>query len=272
MLGTIDSSGDTDFYEFWLNAGQSTTLAATGPNGNVGLGLFDANGNLLTLPSGATSPGPQSGRRVQQCLGPAHAQWKRQHQRVKSRPDRRRLRRGGQRLHDEHDRYRPRSQTSFDFQVHVSDQPSSRRVHLHDPGEQSPAPWAVAEAALGYYGIGNSIAIKFDYYNNAGEGTDSTGLFEDGAYPDVPAIDLSGTGVNISSGDLMNVAMSYNGSTLNVTITDLFTNASASQSYSVNIPAVVGSQNAFVGFTGGTGGLTSIPAILNWTYTPGLSN
>ena len=105
---------------------------------------------------------------------------------------------------------------------------------------------------LGYGGIGNSVAIKFDYYNNAGEGTDSTGLYTDGAHPMVPAIDLSGTGVNISSGDVMNVTMSYNGSTLNVTIADTFTGASASQSYAVNIPAVVGSAKAYVGFTGGT--------------------
>ena len=58
MLGTIDSSGDSDFYKFWLNQGQSTTLDATGLNGNVGLGLFDGNGNLLALPSGATYTGP----------------------------------------------------------------------------------------------------------------------------------------------------------------------------------------------------------------------
>ena len=30
VLGTIDASGDNDFYKFWLNAGQSTTLDATG--------------------------------------------------------------------------------------------------------------------------------------------------------------------------------------------------------------------------------------------------
>ena len=148
------------------------------------------------------------------------------------------------------------------------DLPARRRLHVHDPGEQSEGP-GDGGGDLGYGGIGNSVAIKFDYYNNAGEGDDSTGLFTDGADPYVPAIDLTGTGVNISSGDPMNVTMNYNGSTLNVTITDLDTFASASQSYSVNIPSIVGSPTAYVGFTGGTGGLTSIPAILNWTYTPG---
>ena len=40
----------------------------------------------------------------------------------------------------------------------------------------------------------------------------------------------------------MNVAMSYDGTTLNVTITDTSTLASATQSYTVNIPAIGGRQ------------------------------
>ena len=128
-----------------------------------------------------------------------------------------------------------------------------------------------ATGDLGYGGIGNSVAIKFDYFDNAGEGGPIRQALFDRMVRDplcVPAIDLTGTGVNISSGDVMTVAMNYDGSTLNVTISDTQTGESASQSYSVNIPSIVGSQTAFVGFTGGTGGLTSIPAILNWTYTP----
>ena len=35
-------------------------------------------------------------------------------------------------------------------------------------------------------GIAKSVAIKFDFYNNAGEGTDSTGLYINGAAPTVP--------------------------------------------------------------------------------------
>ena len=42
------------YYKFFLNAGQSTTLAAAGLNGGqVSLGLFDGSGNLLALPSQA---------------------------------------------------------------------------------------------------------------------------------------------------------------------------------------------------------------------------
>src|SRR6202035_820322 len=36
---------------------------------------------------------------------------------------------------------------------------------------------------LGYGTIGKSVAVKFDLYNNAGEGTDSTGLYLNGPDP-----------------------------------------------------------------------------------------
>jgi fibronectin type 3 domain-containing protein len=121
---------------------------------------------------------------------------------------------------------------------------------------------------LGYGGIPNSVAVKFDLYDNAGEGTDSTGEYTDGASPFTPAIDLSGTGIDLHSGDVFQVAMGYDGTTLNVTITDTSTKASASQSYTVNIPQVIGSNIGYVGFTGGTGGLAAVQDIQTWDYAP----
>jgi hypothetical protein len=120
---------------------------------------------------------------------------------------------------------------------------------------------------LGYQGIPSSVAVKFDLYNNAGEGTDSTGLYTDGAAPSVPATDMTSSGVNLHSGDTMAVQIVYNGTTLAMTITDTVTNASFSTSWSINIPATVGADTAYVGFTGGTGGLTAIQKILSWSYS-----
>src|SRR5262249_41114802 len=117
-------------------------------------------------------------------------------------------------------------------------------------------------------GIPKSVAVKFDLYNNSGEGTDSTGEYTDGAAPTKPAIDLSPTGINLHSGDVFQVVMSYDGTTLKVTITDTTTKASASQAYAVNIPQVIGSNTGYVGFTGGTGGLTAVQNILTWAYSP----
>ncbi len=123
--------------------------------------------------------------------------------------------------------------------------------------------------ALGYQGIGNSVAVKFDIYNNAGEGTDSTGLYTDGAMPTVPAVDMTSSGVSLVSGDVMNVQLSYNGSTLTMTITDASTLKSFTTSWPVNIPTTVGSTTAYVGFTAGTGGLSATQQVLNWTYSTG---
>ena len=114
--------------------------------------------------------------------------------------------------------------------------------------------------------IGSSIAVKFDIYSNEGEGSDSTGLYKDGASPEQPSIDLSATGIQLSGGDAFHAHMVYDGATLHVTITDNVTKASASQSYTVDIPSIVGGTKAYVGFTGGSGGLTAIQDILDWVF------
>src|SRR5208283_785494 len=64
---------------------------------------------------------------------------------------------------------------------------------------------------LGYAGIPNSVAIKFDLYSNKGEGPNSTGLYTDGASPALPAINLTGTGINLHSGNYINVTLTYDG-------------------------------------------------------------
>jgi hypothetical protein len=116
--------------------------------------------------------------------------------------------------------------------------------------------------------IGHSVAVKFDLFNNSGEGVDSTGLYTNGADPTTPATDLSGSGIDMHSGHVFTVSMSYDGTTLTVTITDTTTGASATQTYAVNIPQTVGGGLAYVGFTGGTGGLTATQDITAWTFTP----
>ncbi|HEV3081337.1 MAG TPA: fibronectin type III domain-containing protein [Gemmataceae bacterium] len=131
-----------------------------------------------------------------------------------------------------------------------------------------PTALGASGGGLGYAGIAKSVAVKFDLYNNAGEGADSTGEYTNGASPTVPAIDLSATGINLHSGDVFQVVMGYDGTTLDVTITDTSTKVSVSQAYTVNIPQVIGSDTGYVGFTGGTGGATAVQNILTWVYSP----
>jgi hypothetical protein len=111
------------------------------------------------------------------------------------------------------------------------------------------------------------VAVKFDLYNNSGEGNNSTGLYNDGASPTVPATTLGG-GVNLHSGDIFQVQMTYDGTTLTMTITDTTTPADTfTTSWPINIPSTVGANTALVGFTGGTGGQTAIQEIATWSYS-----
>src|SRR5882724_825943 len=136
----------------------------------------------------------------------------------------------------------------------------------------SPSALGAGGGSLGYGpnsssgGIGNSVAVKFDLYSNAGEGPDSTGLYTNGSSPTLPSIDMTGSGINLHSGHVMSAHLAYDGSILTLIITDTSTNASFRTTSSVNIPSIVGGNSAYVGFTGGTGGLTATQDILTWRY------
>lgn len=117
-------------------------------------------------------------------------------------------------------------------------------------------------------GIGNSVAVKFDFYSDAGEGTDSTGLYVNGASPTTSAVNMTNSGVSLRLGDVFIVHMTYDGTTLTMTITDANNSTETfTTHWTINIPGTVGSNTAYVGFTGSTGTLTATQEILNWTYT-----
>jgi hypothetical protein len=123
--------------------------------------------------------------------------------------------------------------------------------------------------SAGTASIPKSVAVKFDLYNNSGEGTNSTGIYTNGNSPTVPATTLAG-GIDLHSGKVYQVQMTYDGTTLSMTITDVVSPTSTfTTSFPINIPATVGGSTAFVGFTGGTGGLTATQEILNWTFNSG---
>jgi CubicO group peptidase (beta-lactamase class C family) len=166
--------------------------------------------------------------------------------------------------------------TQFSFQLQGTTNPGADGFTFCIQGVV-PTALGLSGGGLGYGtdapgdsgGIANSVTVKFKLYSTIGEGNDSTGLLTNGEPPTTTnSIDLSNTGINLNSGDDFNVTMTYDGTTLNVTITDTVTQATASQSYAVNIPSLVGGNTAFVGFTGGTGGLTAVQKILNWSYSP----
>jgi hypothetical protein len=135
---------------------------------------------------------------------------------------------------------------------------------------QGNSPGAVGAwgGGLGYTGMPASLAIAFDVLGNSGQGPNTTAMYVNGTVRTVPTTNLSAAGINLSSGHIFNVQLTYNGTTLTVVTTDTATNASATQVYTIDIPAIIGGLTAYAGFTGGTGGATAIQDILNWSYTP----
>src|SRR5262249_53031329 len=116
-------------------------------------------------------------------------------------------------------------------------------------------------------------AVKFDIYDNAGEGDNSTGLFSDGRSPTVPEtgsgdvlVRLDPDVIDLKSTHPFRVDMAYDGVFLAVTITDTVTKASDTQVYLLALGWKVGSNVAYVGFTGGTGGLTAIQEVSSWVF------
>jgi outer membrane protein assembly factor BamB len=119
---------------------------------------------------------------------------------------------------------------------------------------------------IGFEGVSKSVGVKFDLY---GKDANTTGLCLDGARP-MPdsAISLKGSKIDLKSGHVFKVAMAYDGTDLEVKITDAETQASDTQRYPVDIPNCVNGPTAFVGFTASSGNLTAVQEVLNWSYTP----
>ena len=65
----------------------------------------------------------------------------------------------------------------------------------------------------------------------------------------------------------MHAYLVYDGSNLTMTLVDTATNGTATKVFPVNIPGAVGGNTAYVGFTGGTGNLTTTQGVLSWTYS-----
>src|SRR5262249_27539430 len=132
--------------------------------------------------------------------------------------------------------------------------------------------------ALAYQGIGRSVAIKFDVFDNEGETANSTGLFLNGDFPGLPHgpndvnIALDPANVNLRSQSVKTITLTYDG--VNHILTETIhdpapgqtNNGDFTTTYNVDIAAMLGVDTANVGFTGGTGGLFSLQDVLNWTY------
>ncbi|HZM05896.1 MAG TPA: immunoglobulin domain-containing protein, partial [Candidatus Saccharimonadales bacterium] len=118
--------------------------------------------------------------------------------------------------------------------------------------------------AIGFVGIANSVALEFNIYTST---ANTVGMALDpGTAPVAGPYSTPGS-VNIASGHPIGVSVQYLGSFLSVTLTDSVASVSFSTNIPVNITNVVGSNTAYVGFTGAAGGVASTQTVSGFFFT-----
>jgi hypothetical protein len=126
---------------------------------------------------------------------------------------------------------------------------------------QGPTALGFDGGGLGMAGISPSAAVEFNVYSLHVVGTN----FETDGANSMNYISTSP--VDLASGDPIAVSLTYNGSVLTEKLTDLTTSATFQTSYTTNLASVLGGTTAFVGFTGGTGGGTSVQVISDFAFS-----
>jgi hypothetical protein len=116
-----------------------------------------------------------------------------------------------------------------------------------------------------------SVALEFNLYDGATVFDDEPNyisLNTNGYLGDTGTGSLLSTSpVLFSSGDPISVSVIYSNQIASLVMEDPNTGESFSNSLPINIPAVLGSNLAYVGFTGGDGASTSIQQISNFAFT-----
>jgi hypothetical protein len=124
-----------------------------------------------------------------------------------------------------------------------------------------------AGGGIGYQGIANSLGVEFDTYNNGEISGNHVGVDENGGLQDFGAV---AEPTRFNSGDIWNAWIDYNGvaDQLEVrwSLTPVRPAASMLTLGGIDLPSILGSTNAFVGFTAATGAGYNDQDILNWQF------
>jgi hypothetical protein len=121
--------------------------------------------------------------------------------------------------------------------------------------------------SIGYSGITPSVALAMNIYNPNTRGINLlqngvTPVAGAGAYAPILPVDIGNTANPIQ------VNIIYSGGNVSATFRDLVTSTSFSTNFPINIPSVIGGNQAYVGFTGADGGVFSTQVISNFTMSP----
>lgn len=117
---------------------------------------------------------------------------------------------------------------------------------------------------LGYAGITPSVALEVSLNNANGIGGAGIAFAQNGVINPF----IAPGSINLASGDRIVFNLFYNGTRLFATLTDIdnSTIPSFTTSTVVNIPAILGGNTAFVGFTGASAAAKSIQKISGFSY------
>ena len=122
---------------------------------------------------------------------------------------------------------------------------------------------------IGYDGINNSVGIEFDTWNNGTIDNGSSnhiGIDVNGSVSSIMLAEV--TEADMNNGDIWNAWVDYNSATqlLEARLTRSATRPTAAfLSHTLDLATILGTTNAFVGFTSGTGAAFANHDVLSWT-------
>ncbi|GIK87309.1 MAG: IPTL-CTERM sorting domain-containing protein [Burkholderiales bacterium] len=125
-----------------------------------------------------------------------------------------------------------------------------------------------AGGGIGYLGIPNSVAVEFDTWDNgigAGDPNGNhVGVDLNGSVASVVTVPIA---TRLNDGNVWYAWIDYNGSVLELRLSQVNTRPVApTLSHAVNLATVLGTTQAFVGFTSGTGAAWANHDVLTWTF------
>jgi hypothetical protein len=127
--------------------------------------------------------------------------------------------------------------------------------------------------SLGYGGISPSVAVEFDTFFNSGDdpslasgGSNHLAVDTNGNLNS--AANAVGVSPRFDNGVKWTAWIDYNGTVLEVRVSDTGVRpASPTLTRTINLASTLGSGNAYVGFTAGTGSAFANHDILDWAYS-----
>lgn len=122
---------------------------------------------------------------------------------------------------------------------------------------------------IGYQGIGNSLGVEFDNWNNGGIDNNSDNHVGINLNGSVNSVALIQSPFALDSGQDLTAWIDYNGASQLLEVR--FSNGNvrpgaALLTYNLDLAAVVGNAQAYVGFTSGTGAARANHDVVNWEF------